>query len=220
MHERIVLGTLRVSDMPAEYQDTVTVADVTVRITMQRTGFGYRRYFICPNCTRKCGKLNHINLIKGALYCQSCIPINLYHVRRNLYDEAGTSLITWHMGKLAPAISGQPIKFPFDYNRYPIDPPPNMSRKKYRETLLKLQVLENMRFATLARGTRFTAADIRKYTGKCFISLFELWQVLEYQIFGTSIPAEYYSVIMDEYTVPERPPGYIGPIHLELRNDL
>jgi len=216
MSGRLVLETLKVSDVPVEYQDTITAAGVNVQIITQLTGFGRRRYFICPTCERKCGKLHNISYIKNRLYCQSCVPIDLYRVRRSLYDEAGQSLIVWHMNKMVATISDQPIKFPFHYLNYDIDPPPNMSRKKYREALLKLQILENMRFAVIAHGFQYTASDIRKYAGKVFISLFELLQVADFQIFGTRLHPEYYSSLLDESTAPKHPPRYICPLYLKI----
>ena len=69
------LEVLAISDVPAEYRDAATTVGVTVQITTQRTGFGYRRYFVCPSCGRKCGKLHRVEC---ELHCQRCKPLDLY----------------------------------------------------------------------------------------------------------------------------------------------
>ena len=194
------MRALKVSDIPEGY--TVRSGQDIVRLIMQRTGFGYRRYFLCPSCGRKCGKLY---MSASRLHCQQCTPLDPYKARRSLYDEDSARLITWHMDKLAATISDAHIEYPFHYLRYPIDPPQGISRRKYRETLLKQQIMQNMRHAALCSGFCVTAADIRKYTSKNFINLFTLWLVADYQIFGTEIPPEYYAIFIDEDNAPPIP---------------
>ena len=213
MSERLVIKSLQISDVPPECRDDITVAGTDVQLVTQPTGFGCRRYFLCPACNRKCGKLYGVH---GYIYCQKCIPLDIYRIRRGLYDEAGAALIVWHMRKLAKNISDKPIKYPFRYFDYPSFPPRYMRSEKYRKILLKLQILENMRFAANFYGARFTAADIRKYTNDKFIRLFELWQVADFQIFATEIPPEYYSFILGEDTAARLcKPWHIGPIRLK-----
>ena len=188
-------GVLKVADVPKEYQDTITAVGITIKMTKQRTGFGYRRYFLCPTCNRKCGK---VHLRKERLYCQQCTPLDLYGYRQGLYDEGGTALIIWHMKKLVKTISDKPIKWPFHYFDYLLEKPQGMSNVKYRDTLMKLQILENMRFSAIFFRSRFRAADIKRYTHKAFIDLFELWQVAEYIIFSGVTSPEDFSFLLDD----------------------
>jgi len=208
MHNRPVLHALKVSDVPKEHQDIVIAispedgGDIDIHLITQRTGFGYRRYFLCPACGRKCGK---IHWHKGQLHCRTCTPLDIYGYRQSLYDEGGTALIVWNMRKLVKAISDQPIKWPFHYYDYSIEPPPGMTAAKYnrwekkqRDTLLKLQILENMRTCAIFLGCKFGAADIKRYTSPEFTKYFELWQVAEFQIFGRGIPPEHVGLILDD----------------------
>lgn len=211
----IPLGIITVADVPREYGNAVTVAGIAVRMVPQRTGFGWRRYFLCPSCGRKCAKLHQI--VEG-LHCQSCSPVDLYAYRRGLYDEDSHHLIVWHMHKLAATINDEPIQYPYHYFNYPIEPPQGMSHERYRKTLLRLQILENMRYAAIAHGCRFTGADIRHYISERFISLFDLWQVADYQIFGTEVPPEYYCVLLSEDKAPTIPPWRSRPARVIIRD--
>ncbi len=216
MAERQLWEVLTISDVPHDYVDSVVAGGITVRIVMQRTGFGYRRYFLCPSCSRKCEKLH---LLSNGFHCHRCMPFDLYGFRRGLYDEGGDRLITWHMMKLGYTIGIDPIEYPFHYWRYVLERPKSMRQEKYRKTLLKLQILENMRLATLICGCIFTGTDIKKYTSELFIKHFDLWQVDDYLIFGTNIPPEYYGFLLDKETAPPRPPHYIGPMRVHFGHD-
>ena len=74
----------------------------------------------------------------------------------------------------------------------------NRMEKKYRDTLLKLQILENMRTCAIFLQIPFRAADIKRYTSPDFIKYFELWQVAEFQIFGRGVLPEYFGFILDD----------------------
>ena len=152
---------LKVSDIPGGWQNAIKANGICVQLTMQRTGFGHRRYFLCPSCDRKCGKLHFQN---EWLYCQKCTPQDIYKYRRGLYDEGGERLIMWHMNKLIKSISNKPIKWPFHYHDYLFGKPQGMSGRKFRNTLMKLQIMENMRFEVIFAGRRFKATHIKGFT--------------------------------------------------------
>lgn len=174
MSARPIVETLVMSDVPAEYQDTVTVAGTTIQITMQRTGFGYRRYFICPSCNRKCGK---VHLFNKRIHCQQCVPVDLYRYRRGLYDEGGTDLIVYNMIKLAESIgmkhlpyrerklakeAGENVlDFPFNLIDYLDKKPQGMRFRKYVEILEDIQYLEKLRIFAADRRINPRGKDIR-----------------------------------------------------------
>lgn len=145
--------------MSKAYQDCVVIAGITVRITQQRTGFGYRRYFLCPCCGRKCGK---VHLYEEVLYCQRCIPLSLYRYRQGLYDEGGSALIVWHMERLAEKVGIKRIKFPYWFLDYPDKSPLGIGSKRYLKTLLTIQAMERLRTAAIFLGCRFTAREIKE----------------------------------------------------------
>ena len=138
------IGFIKVGNLPAECQDTTIIAGICVQLIRQRTGFGYRRYFQCPTCGRKCGVLNRIEGISGQLFCWKCSPIDFYAYRRNMHDEGGQALIIFHMKKLASSI-GISIKFPYCCIDYFDECPPDMRWTRFYRVLEKLSRLENLR---------------------------------------------------------------------------
>lgn len=57
-----------------------------IKISKQKTGFGYKKFFVCPNCSKR---RKHLYLIDGAclFVCRSCLNKNIYSNRCNMYDE-------------------------------------------------------------------------------------------------------------------------------------
>lgn len=208
-------GAVKISDIPkgAYVNDTeVIINTYKVYVIKHPTGFGQRRYFLCPSCGTKCGKLY---VDDGYPQCRQCTPINPYRHRQNMYDGGGQDLITWHMYKIFHRIfPGKHIDWPFDCMKYMPDKPKYMSYEKYRIQLLKLQTLENMRCSAIFHGYRATGATIRQYTRKEFVGRFVYWQLKEYFIFGRGIPPEDFAVLLDE----RHAPAYVKQAKERLRN--
>jgi len=122
------------------------------------------------------------------------------------------------MNRLVRTISDLSIKWPFNYLNYLLEKPPGMRHETYRKTVLKLQMLENMRYTTIAYGCRYSATDIRRYTSEKFIDLFEIWQPAYFQIFGMGIPPEYFSILLSEDMLDKRRPHHIGPTRLIIKD--
>lgn len=169
------------SQLSAGVEGSYTLSGKHVEITKQPTGFGSKRLFICPTCGDRRAKLV---ILQNKVFCRGCAPFNIYRQRQNLYDEGGYDLIVWYMRKIAGA-ANIPIKWPFKYYSH-VNHLIGLPPKKYeafRATLIKLQMLENMRFAAIFFNRTFTAAQIKEFISPAFTSRFTLWQMEHYCIF-------------------------------------
>ena len=170
-------GSMKVSAVADKNNHTVAIegTDDIVQLTTQCTGFGYRRHFLCPTCGRKCGKIHLFNMW---IYCQRCLPLDLYKYRRGLYDEGGTDLIIYHMYKLAKSIgikivypyrerklakeAGENVlDFPFCLIDYLDKKPPGMRFRKYLCILEDIQYLEKLRILAIVGRINPRGRDIR-----------------------------------------------------------
>lgn len=80
----------------------------------------------------------------------------------------------------------------------PPEEPLDRQPKPYQRIILQLQILENMRYAALVHGVKFTEADTWKYTSIQFTRHFEYWQAANFQLFGLEYPPEYYSFLLTD----------------------
>lgn len=181
-------GEIAVSDIPEATADRAEVAGRTIDLVRQRTGYGYKRLFLCPSCGQRRAKLL---LYNGSIVCRGCIPFDIYQYRRGLYDEGGTDLIVWHMQRAARR-AGIRLAFPFHYVHYIgqyMHLTPKKSRALYAQ-LKRLQMLENMRFCAIMFDAKFTSADIKRYTAPEFTDGLTLWHLKEFCIFTGARPHE------------------------------
>ncbi|HFE9686379.1 TPA: hypothetical protein ACGA33_002120 [Clostridium perfringens] len=62
-----------------------------IEVEYQKTGFGYRKFFKCPNCGKKRKYLYPVGI--GLFACRDCIERNVYAYRTNIYDENTENII-------------------------------------------------------------------------------------------------------------------------------
>ena len=175
----ISLKPIYISDIPIAHGD-VYLSGTAVHLARCKTGYGYRHYFVCPKCGQRRTMLCEF---QGQLLCRSCLPFDIYQWRRNLYDEGGMKLITWHMQKLAKSVGIEKLRHPFHYLDYTFDRPRYMRRSKYEKIIKQLQVLDKMRLSAHAGYKRFTAADIKFYTSEYFLDLYDICDIEEKLMF-------------------------------------
>lgn len=126
----------------------------TVHFAYQKTGYGQKRFFLCPQCGKR---TVHLYIVKGNLKCRMCSGVKRYEgIQNNTkggYDEIG-----YRMQKYA-ARHDIVFDFPFDYTAFIFDT--RTSRKKFSDALKILQALENMRFHALFFKSRYKPSVIK-----------------------------------------------------------
>lgn len=171
--------TIYIGDLPPEMRhDGVTIGDTHIFFTEQKTGFGVKKLFLCPNCGARRAKLVYT---KKGFYCHGCAPFNVYRRRCNLYDGGGDALVTYHMQKLAASV-GISIQWPFSYLDYLFCKPKSMRWSKWTLTMKRLQRMEGMRNAAIFFRRRYTAQDIKRRTTPAALAGYELEYLRRYWI--------------------------------------
>lgn len=133
-----------------------------IDLCKQKTGFGYKSFFICPCCGEVRAKLYYSNEA-DELRCRSCIDENVYKYRTNMYDEGGTDLIYYKMFKLARSIEiVEDLEFPFEPLKYIWSKPKYMRRDKYETVIRQLIILEQLRMNVILFKTKYSAKYINE----------------------------------------------------------
>lgn len=134
-----------------------------IDLCKQKTGFGYKSFFICPYCGEVRAKLYYSNEA-DELRCRSCINENIYKYRTNLYDEGGTDLIYYKMFKLAKSIGidSKDLEFPFEPLKYIWNKPKYMRRDKYETVIRQLIILEQWRMNVIIFKTKYSTKYINE----------------------------------------------------------
>lgn len=71
----------------------------SIDIVKQKTGFGYKKFFKCPYCGKQRQNLYFAESeLKFA--CRSCININVFRYRTNLYDGNVVNVISYKVAKI------------------------------------------------------------------------------------------------------------------------
>jgi len=159
------LQTINIKDIRDSSKEFIKLSSngQEIYITKQKTGYGYKRFFICPECGESRVKLYIYN--SNAVYCRSCSPISPYRGITNT-TKGGTDEMTYRMYRVA-AEYGVELKFPFSYTVLLFQKPKYMKHEKWRTGMIKLQILENMRFQTIFFERRYNAGLIRYVLDNC-----------------------------------------------------
>ena len=132
-----------------------------IRLAEQKTGFGARKFFVCPECERRT-----IRLYKGAgtlFRCDKCSNINPYKSIQN-GTKGGYIELSYRMERYA-AKNGITFEYPFDYLQFANDP--RNKNEDFLKALMILQALENMRSQNIFFKTVYSQKTIKAVlTGK------------------------------------------------------
>ena len=126
-----------------------------VQFAGQRTGYGEKKFFICPRCGSRRTKLY---LYGDWLLCRSCYPGELYRTIKNV-TPGGDLYIAHLMRSLARKEQIELQRVPFCYLEY--RKPKYRHFKKWHTAIVKLQALENMRNQAIFFNKRYPLDVIR-----------------------------------------------------------
>lgn len=110
-----------------------------VEFAKQKTGYGEKPFFRCPNCGSRTTKLY---LYRNDLLCRKCYPIPIYRSIKNV-TTGGYKYIAHKMSVLAKREGIELKRGPFCYLEY--SKPRYKHFEKWHMAITKLQALENMR---------------------------------------------------------------------------
>lgn len=140
---------------------TVDGEKYNIQLSEQKTGFGSRKFFVCPECGRRTMRLYRR---AGALFiCDKCAGINAYKPIQN-GTKGGYLELSYRMERYA-AKRDIRFNYPFDYVQFADDP--RCDDAAFRQSLLILQALENMRSQNILFKTVYSQKTIKAVlTGK------------------------------------------------------
>ena len=128
----------------------------TLFFAYQRTGYGMKRFFICPECGRHCEYLYRKNR-KGQWKCSGCSGRTPYWGLWNT-DKGSYQELAYRMDRIADKI-GIKIQYPYSYVQYQrMD---KFNDRAYCDALRTLQALENMRLIAIEFHKRYDRKTIQ-----------------------------------------------------------
>ena len=132
----------------------------SIYLAKQKTGFGYKTFFICPYCGERRQTL-YLDPETKQLMCRCCTDANVYKRRTNLYDEGGTDIIDYKMIKLAKSVNIK-LKYPFKAKDYIYNKPKYVRYEKYLKVIRQLIVLEQLRTDAIFFKARYSTKRINE----------------------------------------------------------
>ena len=125
----------------------------TIEFCYQKTGFGKKRFLMCPYCSKR---VEILYRSESGYKCRDCLGIKPYKGIKNM-TKGGADEIAYRMKQYAYK-HDIVFEFPFDYTVFGND---ERSRKQsFRDKLIVLQGLENMRFQAIMGKTIYSSKVI------------------------------------------------------------
>lgn len=131
-----------------------------IGIARQKTGFGYKRYFICPVCKGRRTRLYSDN--KGFV-CRNCLDVDIYAARKNMYDEDMQRIIGLKIATLLKKIKATERYAPIDVaDCIPREKPKYMREERYSITVMRIYFLDWVYWNIEISGEKYTIREINQ----------------------------------------------------------
>ena len=152
------LNVKQIIDEVGKDCDQAKVGDLIIGLSEQKTGYGIKKFIICPYCFNRVTDL----YIKDqtTMYCRHCSPVSPYRDIQNTNDGSLRDL-HYRMDRIGGEFKID-FDYPFSYQKHISERPKQYNKKKWLEGLTKLQILENMRNSNIFYNKRYSAKIINK----------------------------------------------------------
>lgn len=142
-----------------------------ILISKQKTGFGYKSFFVCPVCGERRTRIYcHEN--KELFKCRSCIGKNIYSERCNLYDEGGVAVIEYKINKLLHKLNIENFN-PKTVPPMPIDfagcKPKYMRYEEFDLLVRQIMMLYKLKQNVDYQLAKYTTSEINYFIHPCLI---------------------------------------------------
>ena len=157
-----------------KYDDEVIINGQKIKILIQKTGYGYKKFFKCCSCGKR---REHLYLENNILICRNCIDSNIYKSRTSLYDEKSEFLIQYYIKKYITELGidfYEKDKFGWREVSYlnflsvalKRGKPKYMREEKYSYLMKSLFLLDSMYWKSINGEANYTAKDIKEVLKK------------------------------------------------------
>lgn len=158
-----------IRDLKEYNDDFICINGQNIKLLLQKTGFGYKKFFQCPLCEKR---REYLYLKNNVLLCRSCICVNVYKSRTSLYDEKSEFLIQYYIKKYITELGidfYEKDKFGWREVSYlnflsvalRKGKPKYMREKKYSYLMKSLFLLDSMYWKAINGEANYTAKDIK-----------------------------------------------------------
>lgn len=154
-----------------------------IALSRQKTGFGSRYFFICPECGKRVTELL-LPTYNNKVCCQYCSGYHLekHSARTNLDDQAPTELINYKISCLEDKLDlYYEYTEPFDESRYAHRRPKGMHARTFKYTLGQLHNLYGLREQAISENRCFTAREINDKMSNLSVELMFLYYITIYR---------------------------------------
>ena len=143
------------ADISQSYVDVLcNYEPFRIALASQKTGYGEKRFLLCPNCNCRRVKLYRF---RDQLLCRKCLPVNVYKELQHS-TKGGCKYISYIMYRFS-------LRSGIDFNRHPFhyleyEKPKFKHTEKWVDNLTIMQALANMRFQTIFMERIWSAETI------------------------------------------------------------
>ena len=134
----------------------------TIKIEYQRTGFGYKKFFVCPVCGAR-RQFLYLHDDSLCFVCRKCLGSNVYKERTSIYDENIENIIKYKIVQQLKLLSNPIAKVcMIDLPEGVPQRPRYMREDKYSLIYMRIAFLTWMYWQHVGGKQDFTVSEINE----------------------------------------------------------